>query len=175
VRLDRQWTPLEEIVGAVLRRLRQRLDGRPVRVDLPADLPLINVDGALLEQVLVNLLENAAKYTPAGSPVEISARVAVGGGALGVSVADRGPGIPAGEAERLFEKFYRAHGDRERAQSGVGLGLTICRAIVHAHGGAIRAENRPGGGALFTFTLPLDEAPPGVEPEDERAAGADAS
>jgi two-component system sensor histidine kinase KdpD len=86
-------------------------------------------------------------------------------------VADRGPGIPEGETDRLFEKFYRARPDRERAQSGVGLGLTICRAIIGAHGGDIRAQNRPGGGAEFIFTLPLDEPPPAIEPEDESQAG----
>lgn len=172
VSLNRQWQPLEEIVGAVLHRLQHRLKGRPVQTDLPADLPLIHVDGALLSQVFTNLLENAAKYTPEGSPLEISARVEADGDTLAVTIADHGPGIPNDEAERLFEKFYRAPTERERAQSGVGLGLTICRAIVTAHGGTIRAENRKGGGARFVFTVPLDETPPEIEHEDEPVPGA---
>jgi two-component system sensor histidine kinase KdpD len=175
VSLNRQWQPLEEIVGAALNRLQRRLERRQVHVHLPADLPLLHVDGALLEQVIANLLENAAKYTPAGTAIDISARVAPDGGAVEVSVADRGPGIPPGETDRLFEKFYRAERERERAQSGVGLGLTICRAILAAHGGSIRATNRPGGGAEFVFSLPLGEAPPAVEPEQPEQPGAAAA
>ncbi len=175
VTLNRQWQPLEEIVGAVLTRLGKRLEGRAVNVRLPDDLPLARMDGALIEQVMVNLLENAAKYTPPGTPIDISARVADAGRALEVTVADRGPGIPPGESERLFEKFYRARADRERAQSGVGLGLTICRAIISAHSGTIRARNRAGGGAEFTFTLPLDETPPTIEREAERESAAGGS
>jgi two-component system sensor histidine kinase KdpD len=175
VSLNRQWQPLEEIVGAALNRLQRRLEGRQVKVVLPDDLPLVWVDGSLIEQVLVNILENAVKYTPADSPIDITARMVPHGGSLEVSIADRGPGIPPGEADRLFEKFYRARADRERAQSGVGLGLTICRAVMAAHGGEIRAENRPGGGANFIFALPLDEVPPEVEPEAEQAAGTPAA
>ena len=113
-----------------------------------------------------NLLENAAKYTPSGSPVEISAQVLPG--RVAVEVADRGPGIPAGEETKLFDKFYRLQ--REAAQSGVGLGLAICKAIVAAHGGTISAANRLGGGAVFRFELPAGE-PPSMEPEaDARVA-----
>jgi two-component system sensor histidine kinase KdpD len=115
----------------------------------------------LIEQVLVNLIENALKYTPAGTPLEIGAVKSLT--KVTVYVADRGPGIPPGLEERLFEKFYRA--SPERAQSGVGLGLAICRAAVEAHGGQIWADNRPGGGAIFRLTLPLDETPPTIEPE----------
>jgi two-component system sensor histidine kinase KdpD len=168
VKLNREWYPLEEIVGGVLTRLRARLDGRPVRIDLPKDAPLVKLDAVLIEQVLMNLLENALKYTPAGSAIEISAQV--GTGEVEVTVADEGPGIPRGLEERLFDKFYRA--SPERAQSGVGLGLTICRAIVEAHGGGIRAENRYPHGAAFRFTLPLDEAPPGIESEEAPVAKA---
>ncbi|MGZ8219212.1 DUF4118 domain-containing protein [Methylomagnum sp.] len=161
VTLNRQWHVLEEIIGTVLNRLETRLKGRTVSVRLPRDLPLVLVDGVMLEQVLANLLDNAAKYSPPGTPIEITAESSAF--TLTVSVADRGPGIPAGREEKLFEKFVRAH--PEGAQSGVGLGLAICRAIVEAHGGWIRAKNRGTGGAIFTFTLPVDQAPPGIELE----------
>ena len=161
VTLKREWVPLEEIVGGVLTRLRARLEGRPVRIALPKDAPLVKLDAVLIEQVLVNIVENALKYTPAGTAIDISAEFAPG--SVTVTVADEGPGIPPGLEEKLFDKFYRA--SPERAQSGVGLGLTICRAIVEAHGGTIRAENRLPHGAAFRFTLPRDEAPPAIEGE----------
>jgi two-component system sensor histidine kinase KdpD len=163
VELNRQWHPLEEIIGAVLTRLQQRLEGRPVSVKLPPGLPLVFLDAVMIEQVLFNLLENAARYTPEGSPIEIAA--VVSSHALTVSVADRGPGIPKGQEQQLFEKFYRVQG--ERAQSGVGLGLAICRAIIEAHDGYIEAKNRSSGGAVFSFVLPLERSPPPVEPEEE--------
>jgi two-component system sensor histidine kinase KdpD len=165
VTLKRDWVPLEEVVGGVLTRLRARLEGRPVKIDLPKDAPLVKLDAVLIEQVLMNIIENALKYTPAGSGIEISAEFAPA--AVTVSVADEGPGIPPGLEEKLFDKFYRA--SPERAQSGVGLGLTICRAIVEAHGGTIRAENRSPHGAAFRFTLPRDEAPPTIEGEERQA------
>ena len=154
--LNRQWSSLEEIVGSVLTRLQKRLSGHRVDLDVPSGFPLLLVDATLLAQVFENLLENAVKYTPAGTPVEIGARHA--GGEFELWVADRGPGLPHGAPERLFEKFYR--GESERAQSGIGLGLTICRAIVEAHGGRMRAEARDGGGATFRFILPVTAAPP---------------
>jgi len=158
--------PPEEIVGSVLTRLRQRIGERPVQTRIPRDLPMVKVDAVMMEQVLVNLIENALKYTPAGSELEIAAEASPR--ETTITVADRGPGIPAGQEERLFDKFYRAA--PERAQSGVGLGLTICRAMVEAHGGRIWAENRPGGGAMFRFTLPVDETPPSIEHEEPAAA-----
>jgi two-component system sensor histidine kinase KdpD len=167
VTLKREWVPLEEIVGGVLTRLRPRLEGRPVRTALPDDAPLVKLDAVLIEQVLVNIVENALKYTPAGTAIEISAEFAPS--SVTVTVADEGPGIPPGLEDKLFDKFYRA--SPERAQSGVGLGLTICRAIVEAHGGTIRAENRVPRGAAFSFTLPRDETPPGIE-EDMPARSA---
>ena len=163
--LNRQWQPLEEIVGAVLNRMQAGLQGRKVAVDLPEDLPLVFIDGALIAQVLSNLLENAVKYTPPGSPIEIDAWAA--GDEITVSVVDRGPGINPGDEERVFEKFHR--GEPEGAVHGAGLGLTICRAIVEAHGGRIWAENRFVGGAMFCFTLPLTGTPPSIE-EEEAAA-----
>ena len=152
----RDWQSLEELVGSSLAALEPALAGRPVEVALPADLPLVNCDGALIERVLVNLLENATKYTPPGSPIRVAARAA--DGAIEVAVEDRGPGLPPGRERAIFEKFTR--GSPESVVPGVGLGLAICRAIVEAHRGTIRAENREGGGARFVFTLPADETPP---------------
>ena len=163
VQLDRQWYPLEEIVGSVLTRLRGELKQHSVSVKLPRELPWLSLDAVLIEQVLVNLLENAVKYTPAGTPLEISAEVS--GDSVIVEVADRGPGLPPDAEERVFEKFYRAR--PEGAQSGVGLGLTICRAIIDIHGGRIWAGNRPGGGASFKFSLPAVGAPPEIESESD--------
>jgi two-component system sensor histidine kinase KdpD len=164
--VQRDWQPLEEPIGVALIRLDDALQGRVVRVDLPADLPLVPIDGLLIEQVIINLLENALKYTPAGTPIEISARA--GDGVVSVAVADRGPGLPPGEEGRIFEKFYRAPDPTPTA--GVGLGLTICRGIVQAHGGRIWAENRPDGGAVFRFTLPMIGAPPTLPPREVEAA-----
>ena len=151
VELRKGWYPLEELVGAALTRPDDRLRDRTVVTDLPDDLPLVSCDAVLIDQVLLNLLDNALKYTPPDSPIEISARAVEG--AVQVDIADRGPGVPPGAEERVFDKFYRA----QPAQSGggVGLGLSICRAAVTAHGGRIWVENRPGGGARFSFTLPL--------------------
>jgi two-component system sensor histidine kinase KdpD len=165
VKLNVQWVPIEEIVGSVLTRLDKKLRGRPLRTDLASDLPLLDLDPVMIEQVMMNLLENAIKYTPAGSAIEIAA--SRGDDHVVVSVSDHGPGIAPGSEERLFEKFFR--GEREPAQSGVGLGLAICHAIVSAHGGRIWAENQSGGGARFAFALPIREAPPGVEPEEAAA------
>lgn len=163
----REWYPIEEIVGSVLTRLRLRLAGRALEVKLPVDLPLVLVDAVMIDEVLENLLENAIKYTPDGTPIEIGA--AVTSAEMRVWVADRGPGLPLGEEEHIFDKFYRAN--MEGAQSGAGLGLTICRALMRAHGGTIRAENRKGGGALFEFTIPITETPPQLTLEDVAADG----
>ncbi len=160
--VKRDWVPLEEVVGAALTRLERQLGTRPVRTSLPDNLPLVSVDAILLEQLFVNLLENAAKYTPAGSLLELSAYAAEH--SIIVELADRGPGLPAGAEQRIFEKFYR--GQHEGAP-GAGLGLAICLGIAHAHGGALVGENRPGGGAVFRLTLPQRELPPSVPPEAE--------
>jgi two-component system sensor histidine kinase KdpD len=165
VELAKQWTSLEEIVGSVLARVAPLLQDHPVTVVLPPELPLISVDPVLLEQVFVNLLENAAKYTPADTSIEISAQRLPG--RIAVEIADGGPGIPAGEEAKLFDKFYRLQ--REAAQSGVGLGLAICKAIITAHGGRISATNRAQGGAVFRFELPAGDAPP-IEAEQAIAA-----
>ncbi|MGH8617713.1 MAG: DUF4118 domain-containing protein [Burkholderiales bacterium] len=165
VHLDLQWHVLEELAGSVLGRLREPLEGRRVRVDVPRTLPLVRIDGVLIEQVLMNLVENACRYTPPGTPIEITA--AHDGRSCTLRVRDFGPGLPPEVAQHVFEKFYRAQ--PESAHGGAGLGLTICRAIVEAHGGTISAANAPDGGAVFTVTLPAAENPPGVVPEAEAA------
>jgi two-component system sensor histidine kinase KdpD len=166
LQVQKEWQPLEEAVGVALIRLEGRLRDHSVQVNLPPDLPLVPLDAVLIEQVFINLVENAVKYTPPGTPIEIAATAVEG--AVRVDVADRGPGLPPGEETRIFEKFYRAPG--ATSTSGVGLGLTICRGIITAHGGRIWAENRPGGGAVFHFTLPLAGAPPlQVSPEADAA------
>jgi two-component system sensor histidine kinase KdpD len=139
----------------VLARLRERLARHPVSVELANDLPLVRVDATLIEQVLTNLMENAAKYTLPGTPITLRAQRH--DGELIVSVEDRGPGLPPGDPQRLFAKFHR--GSRESAVPGVGLGLAICQAVVRLHHGRIWAERRAGGGAAFRFTLPVGAAP----------------
>lgn len=160
VKVNKEWMPLEEVIGGALTRLESRLGAREVRVELPSDPLLVPCDAVLLEQVFINLVENAVKYS--AGPIEIEAKP--GTEEVAIDVSDRGPGIAAGEEERIFDKFHRTAqaGGRE----GVGLGLTICRAIVSAHGGKIWALNRAGGGATFRFTLPLEGAPPAAPPPE---------
>ena len=160
VKPRKDWQSLEEITGSVLKALEPALSGHPVSLDLPADLPLVRCDPLLMERILVNLLENAAKYTPSGTPVGISARADET--QLRVEVWDEGPGLPPGQERAIFGQFVR--GEKESVIPGVGLGLAICEAIVAAHDGKIWAENRLPHGARFILTLPLDEQPD-VEPE----------
>jgi two-component system sensor histidine kinase KdpD len=155
VQLNMQWLPLEEAVGSALRAMEGTLDAQRVHVSLPPDLPLLHVDAALFERVLCNVLENASKYTPAGSPIEVGAAVA--GDRVRILVDDQGPGLPRNREETIFQMFER--GRKESATPGVGLGLAICRAIVEAHGGSIAGETRAGGGARFTIELPRGEPP----------------
>jgi two-component system sensor histidine kinase KdpD len=162
VQIKGEWHPLEEVVGAALASMAKVLRDRPVITSLPADLPLVLIDGVLIEQVLANLVDNAIKYSPPDSPIEIAARA--GESAVTVEVADRGPGITPGEEERVFEKFFRG---RSGSSRGVGLGLAICRGFVEAHGGRIWVENRAGSGAAFRFTIPLTGTPPKMEKPDE--------
>jgi two-component system sensor histidine kinase KdpD len=160
ISVQKEWQSLEEIIGVVLNRLAVKLRGRQVITRIPTDLPLVPFDPLLIEQVLMNLLDNAIKYTPEETPLELLAEIK--GKDVVMELADRGPGIPPGDQERIFEKFVRC----AAVGGGIGLGLTICRAIVNAHGGRIWAENRPGGGAVFRFTLPIGGKPPLIEPED---------
>ena len=161
IALERDWASLAEIAAAVLSRLRERLTGHRVVLELAEDLPLVRVDAALIDQVLANLLENAARYTPPGTVVRLRARREAQ--ELVVSVEDFGAGLPPGDIERVFAKFE--HGAAEARGGGMGLGLAICRAIVGLHGGRIWAEKLPLGGSAFRFTVPLDEPPaPPSEP-----------
>ncbi|HXY05357.1 MAG TPA: two-component system sensor histidine kinase KdpD [Burkholderiaceae bacterium] len=164
IALNRQWQSLEEMVGSALRTMAPTLGTRSVRVNLPADLPLVEIDAVLMERVLSNLLENAAKFTGPDTHIDIGATAEPG--RVTVWVEDDGPGLPRGKEEEIFKKFERGH--KESATPGVGLGLAICRAIIEAHGGNIRAENRAGGGARFLIELPCG-APPG-EPEEPAQA-----
>lgn len=143
---------LEEIVGSALDRLEPLLSGRTITTEIPDDLTLVPLDDVLIEQVLINLIENAVRYTPAGSPIHI--KTARDGQKAVVEVLDRGPGIPAGEKQRIFDKFYRGDSDDK---NGSGLGLAICKGIVKAHRGGIGVKDRDGGGSVFYFSLPLED------------------
>ncbi len=158
LQVRKEWHPLEEVVGAALGRLVKSLRDRPMTTRLPADLPLVPINDVLLEQVLINLLDNAVKHTPDASPLELTAWAEEG--AVIVEIADRGPGLAPGDEKRVFDKFYRGGGLTSR---GAGLGLAICRGIIEAHGGRVWAENRPGGGVAFRFTIPLTGTPPDLE------------
>ena len=160
VTLRREWQPLEEVIGASIKLLGHALAEHPVRVVLPADLPLLEFDAVLLERVFCNLLENAAKYAPAGMPIKIVAEVL--DDSVAIRVCDHGPGFPAGDRNALFDMFAR--GREAAARPGTGLGLAICRAIVEAHRGTIGAEDGADGGACVRFTLPRG-TPPVVEEE----------
>jgi len=155
IELRREMTDLSDIVGSALQRCSRVLADHRVAVTLAPDLPMFPLDFVLTEQVLVNLLDNAAKYAPKGTTVEIDARAAEGD--VVIEVRDEGPGIPDEDLERIFDKFYRVRsGDRQRA--GTGLGLAICRGFVEAQGGTIHAANRIGrSGAVFTIRLPAEE------------------
>lgn len=157
VQPNRQWHVLEEIVGSAIARTRSLLARRSVEVKVPHDLPLVFVDGILMEQVLINLLENAARYTPETSCVMV--RAAMTGNLVELSVSDNGPGLPAGSEKLVFERFYRATLGVDSGR-GSGLGLAICRAIVELHGGTIEARNVGSGGAEFMVKLPQTASPP---------------
>ena len=173
MRLDSDWAAFGEIAAAVVRRFAFRLATHRLIVEVPGDLPLLRVDAALVEQALGNLLDNAARHTPPGTVVRLRARVT--GAELEVSVEDYGTRGDDTDVERVFLKFQ--HGNFERSAGGIGLGLAICRAIVHLHGGRAWAERVPGGGLAFRFTLPIESAPAapseGDGDEHERAASGD--
>jgi two-component system sensor histidine kinase KdpD len=164
VTLRREWQPFEEVIGASIKLLGQALAQHPVRVSLPADLPLLEFDAVLIERVLCNLLENAAKYAPEGSSIDVTAMTQ--GHTVKIYVGDQGPGFPENRTENLFEMFVRGQTiSGESSKPGTGLGLAICKAIIEAHAGSISAENRTEGGAVVSFTLPLG-TPPTVEIEE---------
>jgi two-component system, OmpR family, sensor histidine kinase KdpD len=157
LRPQKEWYSLTGLIHDVLGRLRPLLEGRDVQVHLPGDLLLVELDYLQIDQVLTNLLENTARYTPPDSPIEVSARVE--GEQVIISVADRGPGIPAKDLERVFDKFYRVlHSPHPGSYpSGSGLGLAVCKGVVEAHGGRIWAEQRAGGGLSVFVELPVGE------------------
>jgi len=167
LRLSLEPCDIQDLVGISLERFSISHPERSVITSLTPDLPLLELDLPLMVQVLTNLLENAAKYTPPGAAIGV--RAAQVGARLEVEVWDEGPGLPAGRERALFLRFARAQ--KESVVPGVGLGLAICEAIIEAHRGSIRAENREPCGARFVFTLPLDEQPPVALEEESGAPG----
>lgn len=165
--LHREWQPIEEVIGASIQLLGHGLARHPVKVALPTDLPMLAIDAVLMERVFGNLLENASKYAPPDTDIQI--RVMHATDCVDIVVADTGPGFPRDKLQQVFEVFER--GGTETNTPGVGLGLSICRAIIEAHGGHIKASNPPYGGAEVRFTLPLG-TPPTIEPEAAFAAPA---
>jgi len=168
--VDKEWYPIEDVIGSALNRLEDTLKDRPVEIQYPEEPTLVPLDGVLIEQVLINLIDNAIKYTPEGSAIEIKAETA--DSQLLIGVADHGSGIDPGNQEQIFRKFFRE--ERTSPDGQTGLGLAICKAIVESHGGHITASNRPEGGALFEFSLPIEGEPPEV-PEGDIAIEADVS
>lgn len=164
---EKELYPIEELIHDVVSRMQGLLQKREVQLSLPDDLPPVELDYLQIDQVLTNLLENAVRYTPAGTPISISARVA--DKQIMVSITDRGPGIPSQALERIFDKFYRVSG-ASRRDMGSGLGLAVCRGLIEAHGGHIWAENQPEGGATFRFTLPLSIIEEGTGVIDQPAS-----
>jgi two-component system sensor histidine kinase KdpD len=163
--VHKQWQPLEEALGVALLRLEERLSGHTVETDLAPDLPLVPIDELLIEQVFLNLLDNAAKHTPVGTLIAVRAWAETD--VVIVEVQDQGPGIPAGEEESIFRKFHRAARlDHAGPAGGSGLGLTICRGIIVAHGGRIWLEPGRDRGACFRFTLPLTGPPLPILPDE---------
>jgi len=162
VDLAKDWVPIEEVVGSALDRLGPQLGNRAVKLELPPNLPMVQVDPVLLGQVIINLVENACKFSPAGLPIEIKGWATER--AVTLSVTDHGPGVPEGQEERIFDKLVRF--PQGEARPGAGLGLAICKGVIQAHGGRIQATNRPSGGAQFLLSLPLGTAPPAPPSEE---------
>jgi two-component system sensor histidine kinase KdpD len=156
--LKREWCDVCDLLGAAVQRMGDGLGERTVHINCSSDLPLVQMDFVLIEQVIVNLLDNIRNYTPPTTQVDLRAEVA--DGALSIRVVDDGPGIPKDELERIFDKFHRVPGT---PTGGTGLGLSISRGLVEAHGGALTAENRVPSGACFVIRLPLGAAPPPVQ------------
>ena len=155
---EKEWYPVDELIHDVLDHMQPVLQGRTVQTHLPDDLPPVELDYLQMDQVLTNLIENAVRYTPSESPIEVSAQI--DGEQMVISVADRGPGIPQADKERIFDKFYRVLSTQRNAATipGSGLGLAVSKGLVEAHGGHIWVEARPEGGSIFRFTLPVRKA-----------------
>jgi two-component system sensor histidine kinase KdpD len=161
--VKKEWQPVQEVIGAALHHIAKRLGLRDVKTRVPPDLPMVPLDAIAIEQVLVNLLDNAVEYTPPDSPIEIAAHCE--SRQVVIAVTDRGPGLPSGADQQVFQNFFRAHANGSNRR-GIGLGLAICKGLVEAHGGVIAAANRPGGGAVFTFTIPIEGQAPAVNSND---------
>ncbi len=170
IKVAAEWFPVEDVVGSALGRLRKVSPDRVVQKHWSEALPLVQLDGVMIEQVLFNLLENAAKYSKPDSPIDLL--ISSTSDELKIEVADRGPGLSEGEADAIFEKLYRGSASAHVAR-GAGLGLAIARAIVLAHGGHICAANRPDGGAVFSFTLPLGSPPGDLELGEDACIASD--
>ena len=155
MQLKKDWCDVEDVIGIALRRVDKCIEGRPLLINIPETLPLVRADCVLLEQVLVNLLDNACKYS--GNASEIAITASQDEAEVKISVADRGAGIPTEYLAQIFDKFYRV--EQPKSVSGTGLGLSICKGIIEAHGGYIQAENRSGGGTIMTFAIPFVEQP----------------
>lgn len=162
IHLRKEWLTLEEVISATLARFEPKATAHPISLKLASDLPFIRFDEVLIAQVFINLVQNAIQYTPPATRLYISAFL--NNSKVTVEVADDGPGLMPGDETHVFDKFYRAHPE---TGDGIGLGLTICRAIIEAHGGRMWAENRPKKGAAFYFTLPLDSQLPDLDDADE--------
>ncbi len=158
LKLKLDWCDVGDIIGVAVQRMDKCFENRPLQIQVSPDLPLIRADFVLMEQVIVNLLDNACNYSPAGTEIIIDA--AASKKILDIAISDRGMGIPPQDLERIFDKFYRVPGT---AAGGTGLGLSICRGLVEAHGGRMTAENRPEGGTRFIIHLPLNDSPPPVQ------------
>lgn len=167
LRIEKEWQPIDEVIGSALERQKRILHERQVAVDLSDEVLWVPIDGLLIEQVMQNLLGNSAKYSPGGSPIDITAHKTSAG--IEISVADRGIGLNPRECERVFDKFYRGQNVEHDRSRGAGLGLAISRGIVLAHGGRIWAEPRPGGGAVFKFVLPDEGRRPSFDGENAAA------
>ncbi len=155
MQLKKDWCDIEDIIGIALRRVAECIEGRLLLITIPEDLPLVKADCVLLEQVLINLLDNACKYSAEGSEITITA--CQNESVVEVAVADRGAGIPPEYLSQVFDKFYRV--EQPKSVSGTGLGLSICKGIIEAHGGYIHAQNRCDGGTVMTFAVPFGEQP----------------
>ncbi len=151
IRLNREPTGIQDLVATVTTQMVDELSSHPITLNIPEDLPEVNIDAVLIGQVLTNLLDNAVKYSKPGDPIMISASVT--GNAVNIAVKDCGMGIPEGDLEYVFDKFYRVQ--RQDTIAGTGLGLSICKGIIEAHGGKIWAANNPDKGVTITFTLPI--------------------
>ncbi len=156
MQVHKQPGEVQDLIGTALEQMHGRLGQDVVTVEVPADLPMVPMDFGLMVQVLVNVIDNALKYSPPGSPLEIRAGVVAD--QMQIEILDRGIGIPPDDLEHVFDKFYRVQ--RPQSVSGTGMGLSICKGIVEAHGGRIKAENRAGGGTIIQLDLPLAEKQP---------------